>query len=661
MGYFVTGATGFIGRHLIINLAARGEPIWVLVRPGSSGKFERLLEDCGPGGKLLTAVSGDLAEPLLGVSEAERRAMRGRIRHVFHLGALYDLNAADADLVRANVSGTRSALDFAHDVEAGCFHFMSSIAAAGRYRGAFTERMFGEAEGLDVPYFRTKHESEGLVRAGCKVPWRIYRPGMVVGDSRSGVIDKIDGPYYLFKPIQRLRDCLPRWVPLAGIEGGHINLVPVDFVAAALVHLAHLPDHDGECFHLTDPKDRRLGDVLNVFARAAHAPTMMLRFDAGARRSAPELARPMSVLLPSLKRIVGQLFDDLGIPKSIIGLLDHPTTFDSSRAQALLAPAGIRVPALESYAWRLWDYWERCLDPDLHTPSRLRQMVEGKTVLVTGGSSGIGRATALRLAEAGARVVIVARDGEKLARVRAEIAARGAEAAAYSCDLGDDQACDALIERVLAEHGRVDILINNAGRSIRRSIDKTYGRLHDYERLMRLNYFSAVRMTLGLLPAMVRHGAGHVLNISSISVLTNEPHFAAYNASKAALEAFSRCAAAEYAARGIRFTVVNMPLVRTPMVAPTKMYEHFELMQPEQAADGVCAAIIERPERLATPLGTVAQLVELFAPELGRAVRSESYRMFPDSEAAGGPAAGTSGARASDAGAFVSLMRGIHW
>ena len=284
-------------------------------------------------------------------------------------------------------------------------------------------------------------------------------------------------------------------------------------------------------------------------------------------------------------------------------------------------------------------------------------MVKGKTVLVTGGSSGIGRATALRLAEAGARVIIVARDEEKLARVRAEIAARGGEVASYSCDIGDNQACDDLVKRLLAEHGRVDILINNAGRSIRRAIDKTYERIHDYERLMHLNYFAAVRVTLGLLPAMVRHGAGHVINISSISVLTNEPHFAAYNASKAALEAFSRCAAAEYAARGIRFTVVNMPLVRTPMAAPTKMYEHFELMQPEQAAEGVCAAIIEQPERLATPLGTVAQLVELFAPEIGRAVRSESYRLFPDSEAAGGPGAPSS----RDAGAFVSLMRGIHW
>ena len=657
MGYFITGATGFIGRHVVVELAARGEPIWILVRPESRDKFDRLAGDCGAAGKLLVPIGGDLEQPLLGIVEPERHAMRGRIKHFFHMGALYDLDAADADLVRANVLGTRHALDLAHDIEAGCFHFVSSIAAAGRFRGRFTEQMFGEAEGLDLPYFRTKHESEGLVRSTCKVPWRIYRPGMVVGDSRSGVIDKVDGPYYLFKLIQKVRDCLPRWVPLVGIEGGHINLVPVDFVAAAMVHLAHAPEQDGECFHLTDPKDRRVGDVLNVFARAAHAPTMMLRFDAGAGGSPPGVTRPVSALLPSVRRIVGQLFEDLGIPKSLIGLLNHPTTFDSSKAQALLAPAGIRVPALDSYAWRLWDHWERCLDPGLHTSHRLQQMVKGKTVLVTGGSSGIGRATALRLAEAGARVIIVARDEQKLARVRAEIAARGGEVGSYSCDIGDNQACDDLIKRLLAEHGRVDILINNAGRSIRRAIDKTYERIHDYERLMHLNYFAAVRMTLGLLPAMVQHGAGHVINISSISVLTNEPHFAAYNASKAALEAFSRCAAAEYAARGIRFTVVNMPLVRTPMAAPTKMYEHFELMQPEQAAEGVCAAIIEQPERLATPLGTVAQLVELFAPEIGRAVRSESYRMFPDSEAAGGSGAPSS----RDAGAFVSLMRGIHW
>jgi len=389
---------------------------------------------------------------------------------------------------------------------------------------------------------------------------------------------------------------------------------------------------------------------------------MALRFDAGVLGSLSKLVRPVPELLPSAERIAGQLLDDLGIPESLIGLLNHPTTFDASQAQALLVPAGIRVPPLDSYAWRLWDYWERNLDPGLHTAACLREIVKDKTVLVTGGSSGIGRATAVRLAEAGARLLIVARDAEKLARVCAEIEAVGGRVTAYSCDISEKAACDRLIEQLRTEHGHVDILINNAGRSIRRGIDQTYDRLHDYERLMCINYFAAVRMTLGLLPAMVEHGAGHVINISSIGVLTNAPRFAAYNASKAALEAFSRCAAAEYAARGIRFTVVNMPLVRTPMVAPTKLYERMDLMQPEQAAERVCAAIIDRPERLATPLGTFARVVEMIAPQIGRAIMSEGYRMFPDSEAAGGtPTAAPSARDLEHAGAFAAIARGIHW
>jgi NAD(P)-dependent dehydrogenase (short-subunit alcohol dehydrogenase family) len=376
--------------------------------------------------------------------------------------------------------------------------------------------------------------------------------------------------------------------------------------------------------------------------------------------SVSNLVRPLREMLPSVERVAGQLLDDLGIPRSLLGLLHNPTTFDAARAQALLQPAGIRVPPLETYAWRLWDYWERCLNPGLHTAVSLRQCVKDKIILVTGGSSGIGRATALRLAEAGARLLIVARDETKLASVRAEIETRGGKVTTYSCDIGDGEACDHLIRQLLAEHGHVDILINNAGRSIRRGIDRTYARLHDYERLMRINYFAPVRITLGLLPAMVQFGAGRVINISSIGVLTNAPRFAAYNASKAALEAFSRCAAAEFAARGIRFTVVDMPLVRTPMVAPTKMYERFDLLSPEQAAGRVCAAIIDHPERIATPLGILAQLVELFAPKIGLAIMSEGYRMFPDSEAAGG-APSTDAQVSGELGAFASITRGIHW
>ena len=346
MSYFITGGTGFIGRRLIGRLALRGEPIHLLVRAASLARFERLRAECGQAAPLLVPVTGDLGSEGLGIAAGERQALRGKIRHFFHLGALYDLAAPAAPLERANLLGTRNALELAQEIEAGCFHHMSSIAVAGRYPGVFTEEMFEEAKGLEHPYFRTKHEAEALVRAS-RVPWRIYRPGMVVGDSRSGVMDKIDGPYYLFKLIQRVRDTLPRWVPLIGPQGGHINLVPVDFVAAGLDHLAHLPGEDHRCFHLTDPCDRRVVDVLNLFAEAAHAPTVSPWIEPAVLEALAASAKAASAAVRPLERMARDALAELRIPGPVIDLLEYPTVFDAGRGGELLARAGIRVPPLE--------------------------------------------------------------------------------------------------------------------------------------------------------------------------------------------------------------------------------------------------------------------------------------------------------------------------
>ncbi len=662
MEYFVTGATGFIGKRLVRKLLARpGSKVHFLTRAKDPERLAALYAFWGVDESRALPVVGDLKAPHLGISKAEQRALRGRIGHFFHLAALYDLGAPAEEDEAVNIAGTRNTLALAEAIQAGRFHHMSSIAAAGMYEGVFREDMFEEAENLDHPYFRTKHEAEGIVRKECKVPWRIYRPGSVVGDSRTGEMDKIDGPYYFFKLIQKLRRMLPPWMPTIGLEGGRINIVPVDFVVDAMDHLAHLEGQDGKCFHLTDPHPHRVGDVLQIFARAAHAPDMGLRINAALLGFIPKGVKKSLLALTPVRRIRNAVMKDLGLPNDILDFVNYPTRFDCRETERLLAGSGITVPPLESYAWRLWDYWERHLDPDLFIDRTLKGQVKGKVVLVTGGSSGIGKAVARKLAEAGALTVIVARDEEKLAETKREFAADGLELVAYSADIADHAQCDDFVRQVIEEYGGVDILINNAGRSIRRAIENSFDRFHDFERCMQLNYFAAVRLTLGFLPGMLAKKKGHIINISSIGVLTNAPRFSAYVASKSALEAFSRCAASEFADRGIDFTSINMPLVKTPMIAPTKLYQNVPTLTPEEAADLVVEAIIHRPVRIATRLGIFGQVVHAVAPKVAQIIMNTSFRMFPDSAAASGQKEGAQTQPTADQIAFSQLMRGIHF
>jgi NAD(P)-dependent dehydrogenase (short-subunit alcohol dehydrogenase family) len=662
MHYFITGATGFIGKRLVRKILERkGTVVHFLVRDRSAKRIAELLDYWGVDDTRAVAVRGDLALPGLGITAAERKKLEGKIKHFFHLAAVYDLKADEESQRVANIDGTKNTVLFANEIGAGCFHLTSSIASAGLYEGVFREDMFEEAEGLDHPYFSTKHESEKLVRQDCQVPWRVYRPGIVVGDSRTGEMDKIDGPYYFFKLIQRLRQLLPPWMPTIGLEGGRINLVPVNFVVDAMDHIAHKKGLDGKCFHLVDPAPRRVGEVLNTFAKAGHAPAMSLYVNAALFGFIPKSIKKGLMALTPVRRIQKAVMKDLGLPEDILTFVNYPTRFDCREATAALKGSGIEVPALETYAWRLWDFWERHLDPDLLIDRTLKGTVRGKVVLITGGSSGIGLATAHKVAAAGATTIIIARDPEKLAAAKKEIEAKGHSVITYSADVSDASQCEELVRKLEDVHGGVDILVNNAGRSIRRAIENSFDRYHDFERTMSVNYYGALRLTLGLLPMMIKKRRGHVINISSIGVLTNAPRFSAYVASKAAMDAWTRCASSEFADMGIQFTTINMPLVKTPMIAPTKIYSQVPTLTPDEAADIVVEGIVYKPVRIATRLGVFGEVLHALLPRVAQIIMNTTFRMFPDSSAAQGRKDETTPAATPDMIAVSNLMRGIHF
>ncbi len=670
MHYFVTGATGFIGKRLVKKLLERkGSVVYFLLRQESAGKAAALREYWGVSAARAVPVHGDLTTKKLGVSADDVKKLKGQIDHFYHLAAVYDLGADEDSQIAVNIDGTRNTVEFAKAIDAGHFHHVSSIAAAGLYEGVFREDMFDEAENYEHPYFRTKHESEKIVRKECKVPWTVFRPAMVVGDSTTGEMDKIDGPYYFFKLIQRMRQLLPPWMPSVGLEGGRVNIVPVDFVVDALDHISHQASVTKKCFHLVDPVGYRVGDVLDIFSQAAHAPKMNLFINAALLGFIPKSVKKGLMALAPVRRIRTAVMKDLGVPEDMMTFINYPTRFDSRDMTAALKGSSISCPNLRDYAWRLWDYWERHLDPALHVDRSLKGTVGGKVVLVTGGSSGIGLSASCKFAEAGAITIICGRGEDKLAEAKKEIMAFAkssgvdAKVFTYSVDIADAVSCAEFVKTLEEVHGGVDFLINNAGRSIRRAIEASYDRFHDYERTMQLNYFGSLRVTMGLLPGMVAKRKGHVVNLSSISVLVNAPRFSAYVASKAALDAWTACAASEFQDQGITFTTVNMPLVRTPMTAPTKIYENMPLLDPGVAADMVVQSCINKPTRVATRLGTTVALLHAVAPRVTQIMMNTTFRMFPDSSAAKGEKGERSAkpGLSAEATAMAEMMRGIHF
>ncbi|MGV9837154.1 SDR family oxidoreductase [Nocardia niigatensis] len=625
VSYIVTGGTGFLGRRVVAALLERDPEavVHALTREASVAKLRELATGWGAADRVLPLV-GDLAAPGLGLQDEAPRA-----DHVIHLGAVYDMTADAEVTYAANVQGTRSVIDLALELGA-VLHHVSSVAVAGDHKGKFFEDDFDLGQGLHSPYHRTKFEAEKMVREAAGLRWRVYRPAIVVGDSRTGEMDKIDGPYYFFPAIAGLA-ALPSELPMPIPDLGATNIVPVDYVVDAMVELIGKPGLIGRTFHLTNPEPQPFTEIYNALARAAGAPTAI--------GTVPGSHAALNALggIPGVPTVRDFLLERFGIPAEVAPHTSFESTFVSDSTRAQLRGSGIEVPAFEDYAETLWKYWRANLDPD-----RARRIegdcLAGRIVLITGASTGIGLATAHAVAKRGATVLMVARTEEDLNAAAAEVRAESGAAQAYICDITDEKSVELLVKQVLADHGHVDYVVNNAGRSIRRSVLNSTDRMHDFERTMAVNYFGAVRLILALLPSMRERRFGHFVNISSIAVQTKVPRFAAYVASKSALDNFSEIAAVENADAGITFTSVRMPLVRTAMIAPTDLYRSIPVHSPDQAAGIVVRALEHRPSRIDTPIGTFAQFVDTVMPSVKRAILHQGFRMFGESKAARRPA-----------------------
>ncbi len=647
---FVTGASGFLGKHLMERLIENNHQITVLLRDVQHSNKQSLIQDwqqrvekikMAGGHPSVDVVEGDIVNVDLEKVDAKHQLLLSNYDHIYHLAAIYDLGAAKEKTLQCNVQGTENILNkMDEDSFSGCFHCVSSIAIAGNFKGEFSESMFEEGQRHEHIYNRSKFLSEKLVREkrenSPKYDVRIYRPSAIVGHSKTGEMDKIDGPYYGFVVVSGLKRIFPSWFPLVLPKNNALmDMVPVDYVADALYRISQLNkiDNDQFCFHLTDPNAPTITTAIKLLLKAADGPKITVTFNNTLTKMYPGLVS-LAGNLQSVETIKNEVLGRFDIPSQVFDAMMEGAQFDAKQTIKLLAKQGVVLPAFSSYVDNLWDYFNRHLDPRRNKTSRYEKALRGKVVLITGGSSGIGLASAERAVTLGAKVILVARSLDKLELAYAALKPIADEHDAsieiLPCDISDLDACDNLVKHLLGNYGNVDVFFNNAGRSIRRSISESLDRFHDLERTMQLNYFGAVRIIHGLLPSMVEHKSGHILNSSSMGTMSPTPRFSAYMASKSAMDAYTDSLAAEYLNHNIHVTSIKFPLVKTGMIAPTKDYDGVDVASPEFAATLFLDAVLNRPRKQILTQGVWMGLANLFTPKIMTHVYNFGYRIWPD-------------------------------
>ncbi|GGC56205.1 SDR family NAD(P)-dependent oxidoreductase [Hoyosella rhizosphaerae] len=567
--YFVSGAESLLGRNLVTQLLnnPRCTAVHLCCPPDLVNRMEReWTQDSRV--HAITWGSGDTA-------------ITGEIEHFVNIGS----------------APTQELLDFAVNHRARSFHQVWVTPSSD-----------SELR-LTAPDARTQ------------IDVRQYRTSLILGDAQTGEPDAAREVLAIVARLARM----PRLTPVVLPHLGSANIITADFAAAAINVLMHHPNPTARIVSIAAAEPTPIATLVNAFGKVAGAPHIT---------TAPQiLGRPATALAQAGLRVTDSsstvratrraVLREIGLTKEVLARWQSPAPPPDERTAAVLNTSHITVPPVSEYANRMYRFWAANIDPDRHARTRRAKKITGRIVVVTGASSGVGRETALRLAREGAIVALVARRADQLHAVNNEIAQQGGTAFAYPCDLSDADAVDSLIKQILADHGAVDVLVNNAGRSIRRGIMDATDRMHDFERTMALNYFAAVRLTLGFLPSMHERHSGHIVNITTQGLQNHTPRFSAYLASKAALEEFGAVAGSELLSHGITFSSVKLPLVRTDMTAPSEKFNAFAglpMMSVRRAASMVHRAVVDAPAHVTVlmPTGVPAEVGALIAPRITR-------------------------------------------
>jgi thioester reductase-like protein/NADP-dependent 3-hydroxy acid dehydrogenase YdfG len=629
MIYFVTGGTGQIGRFLIPRLLERGGTVYLLVSATALGEFARLRIAWGASDAQLVPVVGDLTRMRLGVSQQMQGKLKHKLDHFFHLATRFDIGADGEAQAKSNVDVVRRALGLAESLHAGCFHLLSSTAAAGRYSGTFSEQMFGEAQKLENPYYANYHYAERLVRNVTRIPWRIYRPGIIVGNSDDGRVTEANGLYYFFEALRSLGEALPPWERGVIADGGHLNLVPADYVGEALDHLAHLKKRNGECFMLTHPLGTSAGQVMQLLVRLAGGPGLAV---------VPQrLPYWLVALRPGAPGygLIERFLAPFSVPVEALALVTSPTRFDGSTTQVLLEQGDIHCPDFEDYAEELWRYWQdKVSDPakrgallarvvdgvrGRRNPTALSRAVKGRIVVVAGATGKLGRECALQLGEAGAVVIIVGSGKRRLQTLVERFVRIGVSPPpVYTGDVTDPVACASVVQRVLRDYGHVDVLLN---------CDKQAGSGTDRARASGTegeSQLAASHLVSGFSPSMVARRQGHIVNVVAGGVLDSaalhDPSallsLVSTAASIAAKDVFSALLSAQLASCGVRYSHVALPALRQPADSSRRWVDDLLSITPDAAAQRVLKTLADQPTGMFRALGLTGSVVQGLAPEL---------------------------------------------